>query len=62
MREQLECIEFCLRVDEERVETLWVRTKGQAHMGETVVGVYYRPPNEGAEGDEAYYRQLKVAS
>jgi len=26
------------------------------------VGVYYRPPNQEEEVDEAFYRQLKVAS
>jgi len=27
VREQLECIELCLRADEEQVESLWVRIK-----------------------------------
>ena len=31
-------------------------------MGDTAVGVYYRPPDQEQEGDEAFYRQLKVAS
>jgi len=59
MREQLECIELCLGADEERVESLWVRNKGQVH---TVVGVYYRPPDQEEKVNEAFYRQLKVAS
>ena len=59
-REQLECIEHCLRLDEERVENLWVRIKWQAHSGDTVVGVYYRPPDQEEEGNEAFYRQLKI--
>ena len=29
-------------------------------MGDTVVGVCYRPPDQ--EADEAFYRQLEVAS
>ncbi|GAB0207210.1 hypothetical protein GRJ2_003186600 [Grus japonensis] len=62
VREQLKCIKFCLGVDEERVESLWVRMKGQANMGDTVVGVYYRPPDEEEEVDKAFYRQLEVAS
>ncbi|GAB0206453.1 hypothetical protein GRJ2_003110900 [Grus japonensis] len=62
VREQLECIELRLGVDEERVESLWVRIKGQANMGDTVVGVYYRPPDQEEEVDEAFYRQLEVAS
>ena len=56
VREQLEYIELCLGVDEEPVESLWVRIKGQAHMGDTVVGVYYRPPDQEEEVDEAFYR------
>jgi len=37
-REQLECIELCLGADEEGVESLWVRIKGQAYMGDIIVG------------------------
>jgi len=33
-----------------------VRIKGQAGMGDTVVGVYYRPPNQDEEVDEAFCR------
>ena len=42
VREQLECIELGLGANEEQVETLWVRIKGQAHTGDITVGVYYR--------------------
>ena len=59
VREQLERIELCLGADEELVESLWVRIKGQAYMGVTVVGVYYRPPDQEEEVDKAFYRQLK---
>ncbi|GAB0205201.1 hypothetical protein GRJ2_002985700 [Grus japonensis] len=62
MRAQLECIELPLSVDEEQVEILWVRIKGQATMGDTVVGVYYRPPDQEEDVDEAFCRQLEVAS
>ncbi|GAB0209089.1 hypothetical protein GRJ2_003374600 [Grus japonensis] len=62
VREQLECIELRVGVDEERVESLWVRMKGQANMGDTVVGDYYRPPDQEEEVDEAFYRQVEVAS
>ena len=40
VREQLECIELGLGANEERVESLWVRIKGQAHKGDITVGVY----------------------
>jgi len=62
VREQLECIELCLGADEEGVEILWVRIKGQPHMGDVIVGVYYRPPDQEEEVDEAFYKQLQAAS
>ncbi|PKU35565.1 rna-directed dna polymerase from mobile element jockey-like [Limosa lapponica baueri] len=31
-------------------------------MGDAVVGVYYRPPDQDGEVDEAFYNQLQVAS
>jgi len=49
-------------VDEERVESLWVRIKAQAHMADFVVHIYYRPPDQEEEVNEAFYRQMKVAS
>jgi len=54
VKEKLECIELSLEADEERVESLWVRIKGQAHMGDITVGVYYRPPDQEEETDEAF--------
>ncbi|PKU46235.1 hypothetical protein llap_3459 [Limosa lapponica baueri] len=45
---------------DERVESLWVRIKGQANVRDTVVGVYYRPPDQDGEVDEAFYNQLQV--
>ena len=53
---------YCPGADEERVESLWVRIKGQAGMGDAVVGVCYRPPDQDEEADEAFYRQLRAAS
>jgi len=58
VREQLECTELCLWADEERVQSLWARIKGQAHTGDIIVGVYHRPPDQEEEVDEAFYRQL----
>jgi len=62
VREQLECTELCLGVDEEGVESLCVKIKGQPHMGDVIVGVHYRPPDQEKEVEEAFYKQLKVAS
>ena len=44
------------------VESLWVRIKGQASMDDTVVGVYYMPLDQEEEVNEAFYKQLEVAS
>ena len=62
VREQLQCTKFCPGADEERVESVWVRIKGQAGRGDTAVGVCYRPPDQAEEVDEAFYGQLRVAS
>jgi len=61
VREQLECFELCLGADEEQIESLWVRIKAQAHKGDIIVRVYYRPPDQEEELDEAFYKQLKPA-
>ena len=58
----LECIELGLGANEEWVESLWVRIKGQAHKGDITVGVYHRPLDQEEEIDEAFYRQLQAAS
>lgn len=44
------------------IESLWVRIKWQANLGDTVVSVYYRPSNREKEVNVAFYRQIKVAS
>ena len=49
-------------MDEEQVHSLWVRLKEQANTRDTVVGVYYRPPDQAEKGDGAFYSQLKGAS
>lgn len=46
---------------DEWVESSWVKSKGQANVGDTIVNVYYRFPDQEGEVDETY-RQLKAAS
>lgn len=60
VRKHLEFIEFCLGVDDEQVEHLRVRIKGQYSQGD-IVGVFYRPPDKEEEMDEVLWRQLEVA-
>lgn len=40
VRWRLECIRPCLGVNDEQIESLWVRIKGQSSKGDAVVGVY----------------------
>ena len=44
------------------MDSSWVRIKGWAGIEDTVVGVYYRSPDQEEEVDEAFYKQLVVAS
>ncbi|GAB0205858.1 hypothetical protein GRJ2_003051400 [Grus japonensis] len=60
--DQLECMELCLGMDEEPTESLWVRIKGRAGTGDTIVGVCYGPPDQEDRMDEALYRQMGAAS
>jgi len=62
VREQFECTELHLRVNNEQVGSLWVKIKGQASIGDTVEGVYYRLPDHEEEISEAFYKQLEVIS
>lgn len=41
---------------EKQVESLQVRIKERANMGDTVVCGYYGPPEQGEEGNEAFGR------
>lgn len=54
VREYLGCMELCLRMGEEPAESLWMRIKEQNSMGDIVVGVCYRLPDQEGEADEAF--------
>lgn len=54
VRQHLEYISVCLRVDDESVESLSVRITQQASKGDTVGGDCYRPPDEEKEVDEVF--------
>lgn len=58
----LECIELHLGEGYIPVESSWLKIKGQATMGDIVVVVYYRTPDQEKEIDETFYKQLEVAS
>ncbi|GAB0183945.1 mitochondrial enolase superfamily member 1 [Grus japonensis] len=62
VNDQLECMELHLAMHKEPTESLWARIKGRAGAGDIIVGVCYRPPDQGDRADEALYRQIGAAS
>ncbi|GAB0207232.1 hypothetical protein GRJ2_003188800 [Grus japonensis] len=62
VNDQLECMELHLGMDEKLTKSLWVRIKGSTGAGDIIVGVCYRPPDQGDRADEALYRQIGAAS
>jgi len=58
VKDQLECMELCLGLDEEPKEGLWLEIKCRAEKGDITVGVCYRPPDQDERADEALCRQI----
>ena len=46
----------------EPADSIWVRIRGQISMGDTVVGGYYRSPDQEEEVHKVFFRQLEEAS
>ena len=46
VREQLKCMELCLGVQRQPMESLWVRTKERKGKADAIVGVCYRLPDQ----------------
>lgn len=40
-------VKSCLRNNHNLVESLWVKVKDWSSKGHLVVGVYYKPPDQG---------------
>lgn len=55
-------MEICLGVDDVTKESLSVVTKQQTSMGDIIVGVSYRLPDQDEQGDEVFYRHLVFRS
>ncbi|GAB0204478.1 hypothetical protein GRJ2_002913400 [Grus japonensis] len=55
-------MDLCLGMDEEPTESLWVRIKGRPGTGDSIVGVSYRPYEQGGQADEDLCRQIGAAS
>ncbi|PKU39002.1 egf-like repeat and discoidin i-like domain-containing protein 3 [Limosa lapponica baueri] len=62
IKKWIEREELSLSNSHEQAESPWVRIKDQGNKGNPVVGVYYRPPNQGEPIDEAFLLQLQEAS
>ncbi|CAM4648647.1 unnamed protein product [Lepidochelys kempii] len=61
VREQYDCSE--LRYETvEKSECLWIKFRSVCNKSDVVVGVCYRPPDQGDEVDEAFFRQLTEAT
>ncbi|KAK4826957.1 hypothetical protein QYF61_012806 [Mycteria americana] len=58
----IDCTELSLKNSNVQVESLWVKIRDQANKGNFVVGVYYRPCDQGEEIDEEFFLQLQEAS
>ena len=55
VKDWIDCEELPLKINEKQAESLWVRIRNKGHL---VVGVCYRPPDQGEPVDEAFFLQL----
>jgi len=56
VRDCFDCIE--LNNCDDKVKCLWVKMRGKANKADVLLGVFYRPPNQDEEDDEAFCKQL----
>ncbi|CAM5117140.1 unnamed protein product [Natator depressus] len=61
VREQYDCSELQYETAE-KPECLWIKFRSVSNKSDVVVGVCYRPPDQGDEVDEAFFRQLAEAT
>ena len=62
VRKGIDCEELCLRNSHNQVKSLWVKIEDRSSKGHLVVGVCYRPPDQGEPVDEAFLLQLQEVS
>jgi len=48
-------------MDDEPIESLWVRTIELTSVDDIIASVCYWPPDQEKQVDEAFYRQLEAA-
>ncbi|CAM4495102.1 unnamed protein product [Caretta caretta] len=61
VREQYDCSELRYETAE-KPECLWIKFRSVCNKSDVVVGVCYRPPDQGDEVGEAFFRQLAEAT
>ncbi|CAM2112663.1 unnamed protein product [Caretta caretta] len=57
VREQYDCSELKYEIAE-KPECLWIKFRSVSNKGDVMVGICYRPPDQGDEVDKAFFRQL----
>ncbi|XP_040404947.1 uncharacterized protein LOC121065888 isoform X2 [Cygnus olor] len=62
VRKWIDCEELCLRNSCDQVESLWVKIEDRSSKGHLVVGICYRPPDQGESVDKAFLLQLQQLS
>jgi len=62
IKKSIQCEELSLKNSHEQVESLWVTIRDRGNRRNLVVGVYYRPPDQGEPADEACFLKLQEAS
>jgi len=60
VRDGFDCIE--LNDCDDKVECLWVKTRGKANKADNLLGVCYRPPNQDEEVDEIFCKRMSEIS
>lgn len=55
-----DCKELPLRNSQAKVASLWVKIRVETNKRQLVVGVYYRPPNQGEPVDVTFFLQLQA--
>jgi len=53
--------QYSVKSSHKQVESLWVRIRDGGNKGNLVMGVYYRPPDQGKPTDEAFFLQVQEA-
>jgi len=55
INKSVQCEELSLKNSHKQVESLWVRIRDRGNKGNLVMGVYYRPPDQGEPTDKAFF-------